>query len=334
MVRRTRTLWLALLLFSLSRCMPVLPMCGEHPAGVPADQQPDWPSCLTEVEAHLPRLVLRKVDPDYERLSYDELLRHYTALVSELEGETARYRASLPIYAKLDRRIRNVALPLMKRAELGRLRMVVESPHLSEEEGREITEKLERFDYKKAIASLISSVYVDLVKEASEIVDPDAEEAKLFEYLAMGHKDAPIVKDPLRYKIPFDKGSLEYARFYSNLTEGLPTVAGVMYRALARALPQELREKEERVRDFHELLVKKAKEERKNLPPKYVDGYEASFKGLYKEVEDLTKAFWEEKKRGDKSAQEILRELSISTTSPGTLPADESDPKGRLKFDE
>ncbi len=229
----------------------------------------------------------------------------YRRRVAELEDACERHRRSSPIYERLDRAFRSSVIPLMKRAELGRLRMAAVFPGLPSEEQGKVRERYGRFDEERAIATLLGAVYADLAR-AVRSATTSQNDGRILDAILLLMRGGPV--NPLEFEPPFPEGSLERDIFFCNLKEPLYATNGAICQALKGTLPEELKEKERNVLELHALLISNGSIGGEPVPAKYE--YWASMEKALKEVDGLADSFWEEQKRGRRPPDEILADIA------------------------
>ena len=118
------------------------------------------------------------------------------------------------------------------------------------------------------------------------------------------------MQNPLEFEIPFKKGTMEYASFWINVGEPLHMVTGLLAHGI-ESRPESLKEREKRVHDLHRTLVARAAStEKAQVPPEYRPAEWESLERAFDQIQKLRDAFWEEHRRGQKSVDQILEELT------------------------
>lgn len=286
-------------------------------------------------------------EPSYEdlrALSYAQLLSSYTAVVAELEAETAAYRASQPAYARLQHTFKTISVPLLKRAWLAQQRGRIADKSSSEEEMRARLEIAEKGGHVGPIISLILGIHKDDITDAQKAVPTDSKEKRKLSFWGIDLDSLPpdnwdnrlgkitTVGNPLEFT-PFDKDSLEYYCFSTYLVEAYPEALDDIWNALASGLPEATREKEQLALRMFELLKNKAgPDQRKTLPREYENALRLGWrKELLQGVDDFTamsNTYSEASKRGEKVALETLDELSKTVEAEIQLLIDRAKTEG------
>lgn len=252
----------------------------------------------------------KKTKADYEAMSFTELRDRYKAMTAELVARKKLCLHASPEYRLLLKTIKNTVIPLGKRAELSRLKVVVVYPGMTEGQRKKMNEKVKGFDKDRHVKTIIWSVFGDIAARVQKIASRDWEHYKQFSYCILHHQGIKKVKNPLKHQVPFEKGSLAYAWFYTDLGEPLHMISAYLAQGIESSLPKAFKEREDHMRMLYDLLRKKAKQEEKGgMPPKHEETLRKAFKAGFSEIAKLTADFWKAKKKGNKPVEDIFTDL-------------------------
>jgi parallel beta-helix repeat protein len=235
-----------------------------------------------------------------EAPGFEQLLKEYKGLVSELDAGLAAYRASMPVFDKVAELYKNkffISLEVQVQAAGARLKEFREQGHNLK------SSKYNKKEAEKVVARIAGAIYRDVYSEFQKALEAGQlkitdEQEKIYYHACYFHfMTAEPVSEPFEAHYPYKKDTVEYNLFLRDLGQ-LVGMATSPLKKMVWQLPAELEDEKRKVNGLYEQLVK-AKERSKAdipLPPKYREAYLKSLQEQWQSIRQAAKSYGQGRK--------------------------------------
>lgn len=257
--------------------------------------------------------------PEYKGTSIEELISKYNRLVADLTEESARYRASSPVFEEYADLTRKFVVPWGLQGEKARLKLV----ELVEREPEFWkTVEYDQEAVQNEIGKVLAPLYQDIAAHMKQLEFYDTFVRGLDQqgtinlnaalHVVAKYGDTGEIRDS--YTNPFEEGSWQHVHFERDLGGALMMLHASFGTILAK-LPPALEKKKEQAQQLHELIANHPSAGDAERAAKYVDAYIDSLEKEYQKIGEYTEQYWKERKQAEREAEPAK---SVSETAAAT----------------